>query len=120
MWKSLSKDPLIGLLENAVQANQKALDGLIETKMLPPPSVCCTKCDKAVWHVSDKVLACLCKEMSVITWESSMLGLSVGTTLCGEVLKQALRKNADENAVSEPASKRPERQESSAAAARTH
>jgi hypothetical protein len=69
---------------------------------LPRNAACCTRCDKALWLTMDRSLTCYCGRTGKMTWAPGSSGHSVETTMCDEVIAQAIKKQA-ETQTAEPA-----------------
>lgn len=62
---------------------------------LPRSAACCTRCDKALWLTMDRSLTCYCGRTGKMTWSPGSSGNSVETTMCDEVIAQAIKKQAE-------------------------
>lgn len=99
MSHDLSILPVSPLVASIRKTPIDKLGGLIEDPNgVPREAAVCTRCDKALWLVLDRHLSCYCGRTGKMTWAPGSSGKSVETTMCDEVIAQALKKQAETQA----------------------
>lgn len=96
MSHDLSILPVSPLVASIRQIPIEKRGGLIEDPNgVPGEKSVCTRCDKALWLVLDRHLSCYCGRTGKMTWAPGSSGNSVETTMCDEVIVQAMKKQAE-------------------------
>lgn len=92
----LPVSPLVASIREKQLKQLNELGRLLEDPNgVPREAAVCTRCDKALWLVLDRHLSCYCGRTGKMTWAPGSSGNSVETTMCDEVIAQALKKQAE-------------------------
>ena len=92
-WEILPKSPLVAALEEMPPKDRAMI--LEDASELPRRAACCSRCEKALWLVLDRSLTCYCGRTGKMTWAPGSTGSSVETTMCDEVIVQAIRRQEE-------------------------
>ena len=86
-WGILPTNVLVAAMENMPTEERRRS---LAHAGLPRPSVGCRRCAKAHWKIVDRELVCYCKNSAEITWLGGDAIPETETTLCDELILQAM------------------------------